>query len=77
MPKHAKVCKKVFVEKRKEFNVKEQRKATDATGKGIEGDSYDPYAKKRALAEAKKSEAALAAKKAKAGPMPKWKIQSM
>lgn len=41
--KHAKVCRKVFVEKRKEFNIAEQRKATDASGKGIE---EDPYARK-------------------------------
>jgi hypothetical protein len=42
--KHRKVCRKVFVEKRKAFDIAEQRKATDATGKGLE---EDPYSKKR------------------------------
>ena len=41
--KHAKICKKVFVEKRKAFDIDEQRKATDASGKGLED---DPYTKK-------------------------------
>ncbi len=41
--KHRKICKKVFIEKRKTFDIAEQRKATDATGKGLE---EDPYAKK-------------------------------
>lgn len=36
MAKHAKICHKVFVEKRKEFNIQEHRKATDAAGKGLE-----------------------------------------
>jgi hypothetical protein len=30
----------VFVEKREAFDTKEQRKATDATGKGLEVDNY-------------------------------------
>lgn len=38
--KHAKICKKVFVEKRKTFDIAEQRKATDAAGKGLEEDKY-------------------------------------
>lgn len=38
--KHKKICRKVFVEKREAFDVKEQRKATDATGKGLEVDNY-------------------------------------
>ncbi len=51
MVKHAKICKKVFVEKRKAFNIAEQRQATDANGKGLEN---DPYSKKqRAQANAK------------------------
>ena len=33
--KHKKICKKVFVEKRKEYNAADHRKATDATGVGI------------------------------------------
>lgn len=41
--KHRKICKKVFVEKRKAFDIQEHRKATDATGKGLE---EDPYTKK-------------------------------
>lgn len=40
MSKHAKICQKVFVEKRKTFNIQEQRKATDANGKGLEDESY-------------------------------------
>ncbi len=38
--KHRKICRKVFVEKRKEFDITEHRKATDANGKGIEEDYY-------------------------------------
>ena len=41
--KHRKICKKVFVEKRKTFDITEHRKATDASGKGIE---EDPYSRK-------------------------------
>lgn len=41
--KHRKICKKVFVEKRKAFDITEHRKATDAAGKGLE---EDPYQKK-------------------------------
>ena len=40
MMKHAKICKKVFVEKRKAFDIAEHRKATDASGKGLEEDKY-------------------------------------
>jgi len=36
MQKHAKICKKVFCDKRKTFDIKEHRAATDANGKGIE-----------------------------------------
>ena len=41
--KHHKICKKVFVEKREAFDIAEHRKATDASGKGLE---EDPYSKK-------------------------------
>ena len=40
MSKHSKICQKVFVEKRKKFNVEEQRKPTDASGKGLEDQNY-------------------------------------
>ena len=70
MTKHAKICQKVFVEKRKAFNIAEHRKATDANGKGLE---EDPYARKKA--PARKSEPPK--KQLPANSMPKWKIQSM
>ena len=41
--RHRKICKKVFVDKRKQFNAADHRKATDANGKGLE---EDPYSKK-------------------------------
>lgn len=66
--KHSKVCEKVFVKKRKAFNMAEQRKATDASGKGVD---VDPYAAKMA-ARNKKPEPVK-----KAGGIPKWKMQSM
>jgi hypothetical protein len=40
LQKHAKICRKVFVEKRKAFDIAEHRKATDASGKGLEEDKY-------------------------------------
>lgn len=40
MQKHSKICEKVFVQKREAFDIKEQRKATDAAGKGLEDESY-------------------------------------
>jgi hypothetical protein len=59
----------VFVEKRKAFDIAEQRKPTDATGKGLE---EDPYAKKYSKKQPPKQEP-----KAQAGKIPKWKLQSM
>jgi len=38
MQKHQKICDKVFGQKREVFDMKEQRKATDAAGKGLEDD---------------------------------------
>ena len=55
LAKHAKICKKVFVDKRKAFNAAETRAATDASGKGLEEDAYS---KKQRLAAAKKAETA-------------------
>ena len=43
LAKHAKICQKVFMQKRKKFEV--DREATDAAGKGIE---KDPWARKAA-----------------------------
>lgn len=43
MNKHAKICQKVFVEKRKAFDMAEMRKPTDANGKGLD----DEYAGRR------------------------------
>lgn len=57
------------MEKRKTFDIAEQRKATDATGKGLE---EDPYAKKYSKKKPPKQEP-----KAQAGKIPKWKLQSM
>lgn len=63
--KHRKICKKVFVDKRKAFDVQEQRKATDASGKGIEEDPYTKKMKKKEVKpEPKKEE----------GKIPKWKL---
>ena len=36
LERHSKICIKVFQTKRKAFDTAEQRKATDASGKGIE-----------------------------------------
>jgi len=40
LERHAKICVKVFQTKRAAFDVAEQRKATDASGKGMEADPY-------------------------------------
>ena len=66
-----KVCKKVFVDKRKQFNIEEHRKATDASGKGLEEDNYGMKRRKPpAKAPPPKMEAPV-------GKMPKWKAQSL
>ena len=74
MQKHAKICKKVFMQKRKAFDVKEQRKATDAAGKGVEGQDGGgfgmPASRRKPPARAKASEAKPAAQ----GKIPKWKL---
>jgi hypothetical protein len=38
--RHRKICKKVFVDKRKAYDITEHRKATDASGMGLEEDQY-------------------------------------
>ena len=38
LEKHQKICVKVFQNKRKAFDMKDQRKATDASGKGMESE---------------------------------------
>jgi len=43
LERHTKICVKVFQTKRKAFNVAEQRKATDASGKGMEEGSSAGY----------------------------------
>jgi hypothetical protein len=63
----------VFVDKRKAFDTAEQRKATDAAGKGIE---EDPYSYKR-WAKAAKQKPQAPQKNADPNKIPKWKIQSM
>lgn len=68
--KHNKVCRKVFVEKRKAFDTAEQRKATDANGKGLE---EDPYSKRMRMKTQKQTETV----QKKEGKIPKWKLQSM
>ena len=72
MAKHAKVCKKVFVDKRKQFNIEEHRKATDAAGKGLEEDNWGMRGRRKPPAKA-----APPKKAAPAGKMPKWKAQSL
>ena len=42
--KHRAVCKKVFVEKRKEFDTAAHRAATDANGRGLD---EDPWSRKQ------------------------------
>jgi len=81
MQKHEKVCAKVFATKRKAFDVKAARAATDATGKGLEEDPYSgggrggfPGSKKKPM---QKSAAAQEAKPKPKGAIPKWKLQSM
>lgn len=68
MSKHAKICKKVFVDKRKTFNIQEQRKATDANGKGLEDEQYG----RRKQQPARKPDPPK--KQLPASNMPKWKI---
>ena len=64
MERHSKICVKVFQTKRKKFDVAEQRKATDATGKGI-AETRPFKAKPMPETTTKKK------------PVPKWKLQSM
>lgn len=56
MQKHQKICKKVFVEKRKAFNIAEQRQATDANGKGLENDPYSKRQRAQANQKAQQAE---------------------
>lgn len=80
MQKHGKICAKVFATKRKAFDSKAAREATDADGKGME---HDPYSKPARGAGARnknagKKTAAQPAQEAKPkGAIPKWKLQSM
>jgi len=86
LERHEKICVKVFQQKRKAFNVAEQRKATDATGKGVEEinggggglSNYKPkLAGKRAMPGNPRSGAESASASKPAGKIPKWKLQSM
>jgi len=72
LARHEKICVKVFQEKRKAFDVKGMRKATDASGKGVEEDyNYKPKPPRGRGSKApapKQEETAGAPKK-----IPKWK----
>jgi len=84
LEKHSKICVKVFQTKRKAFDVAEQRKATDATGKGLEEtgvgrgglSNYKPKLpgnrKPGAAAPAKSAAGVSTAKEP--GKIPKWKL---
>ena len=63
--KHRKNCQKVFGEKRKAFDMAEQRKATDASGKGLEDDPYNKFKRKAKPEPPKKKDD---------GKIPKWKL---
>ena len=83
LERHEKICVKVFQQKRKAFNVAEQRKATDASGKGAEEISggggglsnYKPkLAGKRAMPGNPRAGAESASASKPAGKIPKWKL---
>lgn len=80
MEKHERICAKVFASKRKAFDSKAAREATDASGKGVEKDPYSmgggfPGNKASKKKQPPKSTAAQEAKPK--GAIPKWKMQSM
>lgn len=71
---------KVFATKRKAFDMAEQRKATDANGKGVEEDGFGPapgrggkrgFPGARGGSSASKPAASASAAK---GKIPKWKL---
>lgn len=65
VPKHAKICKKVFQQKRKPFDVAQQRQIDEMK----EMQAENKYKKKPQAKAAAKP-------KAKEGAVPKWKLQS-
>jgi len=72
--KHIGICAKANTKKRKVFDAKGAREATDATGKGIEKDPYAPPPRKN-FPGSKKPPAKAAAPTEKAvGKIPKWKL---
>jgi len=80
MEKHERICAKVFASKRKAFDSKGARAATDGDGKGMEKDPYSmgggfPGNKASKKKQPTKSTAAQEAKPK--GAIPKWKLQSL
>ena len=67
--KHEKICNRVFQQKRKAFDMKEQRKAEGADELQAEQKYNKPYGKKQTVAKAEPAKAG--------GGMPKWKQQSL
>ena len=84
LEKHQKICVKVFQTKRKKFDMAEQRKATDASGKGIEEDGFGggggfPGARGKSSnykpkMPARQSASQAGAGSAAKGKIPKWKL---
>lgn len=81
LERHSKICVKVFQTKRKAFDVTEARKATDASGKGLEGgagggggmSNYKPKLPGRGRGGPPRAQASESTNKP-AGKIPKWKI---
>ena len=75
--RHENICVKVFKEKRKAFDMKEQRKATDANGTGVEEQEVGSKTKKpkQPRGASKKKQPAENAKEAGTEKkIPKWKL---
>ena len=69
--KHEKICQKVFIQKRKAFNTKDQRKADGLEEIQREQQYSKPYGKKNQRKEPPKSTSK------PGGAIPKWKQQSL
>ena len=84
LERHSKICVKVFQQKREAFNMAEQRKATDASGKGLEEEGagrgaskYKPKLpgnKRTGAASGARAGAEGASASKPQGKIPKWKL---
>ena len=72
--KHEAICAKTANKKRKVFDSKGAREATDATGKGVEKDPYAPPPRKGMPGNKKPPAKAAAPTGKEPGKIPKWKL---